>query len=159
GGPARGRTAGPPDPRTAARPNRRTANRRTGVPPNRRTGVPPNRRTGVPPNRGITARRLLPHPPNGHRQSVPKSRKPSIARPYGRYWRFLTMCQPGAEAMHTAQEDAGTGSTRGGRHAVVVGGSLAGLLAANVLAAHVDRVTVVERDRFPEEPEPRPGVP
>ncbi|MFF5883295.1 NAD(P)/FAD-dependent oxidoreductase [Streptomyces sp. NPDC014603] len=61
--------------------------------------------------------------------------------------------------MHTAQEDAGTGSTRGGRHAVVVGGSLAGLLAANVLAAHVDRVTVVERDRFPEEPEPRPGVP
>lgn len=48
---------------------------------------------------------------------------------------------------------------RGGRHAVVVGGSLAGLLAAHVLAGHADRVTVVERDRFPEGTEARPGVP
>ncbi len=45
------------------------------------------------------------------------------------------------------------------RHAVVVGGSLAGLLAAHVLAGHADRVTVVERDRFPEGAKPRPGVP
>ncbi|WP_411158608.1 FAD-dependent oxidoreductase [Streptomyces sp. TRM68416] len=52
-------------------------------------------------------------------------------------------------------EDVG----RGGRHAVVVGGSLAGLLAAHVLAAHVDRVTVLERDRFPDGTKPRPGVP
>ncbi|MDN3025922.1 FAD-dependent monooxygenase [Streptomyces sp. S.PB5] len=48
---------------------------------------------------------------------------------------------------------------RGGRHAVVVGGSLAGLLAAHVLAAHADRVTVVERDRLPQGTGPRPGVP
>lgn len=48
---------------------------------------------------------------------------------------------------------------RGGRHAVVVGGSLAGLFAAHVLAGHADRVTVVERDRLPDGPEPRPGVP
>lgn len=47
---------------------------------------------------------------------------------------------------------------RGGRHAVVVGGSLAGLLAAHVLAGHADRVTIVERDRFPDGPESRPGV-
>ncbi|MBA2947972.1 FAD-dependent oxidoreductase [Streptomyces himalayensis] len=40
-----------------------------------------------------------------------------------------------------------------------MGGSLAGLLAAHVLAEHADQVTVVERDRFPEEPGPRPGVP
>ncbi|MGW0821633.1 NAD(P)/FAD-dependent oxidoreductase [Streptomyces sp. NPDC002845] len=40
-----------------------------------------------------------------------------------------------------------------------MGGSLAGLLAAHVLADHADRVTVVERDRFPDGPEPRPGVP
>ncbi|WP_055585357.1 FAD-dependent oxidoreductase [Streptacidiphilus griseoplanus] len=40
-----------------------------------------------------------------------------------------------------------------------MGGSLAGLLAAHVLAEHADRVTVVERDRFPEGPRPRPGVP
>ncbi|WP_252991124.1 NAD(P)/FAD-dependent oxidoreductase [Streptomyces viridosporus] len=61
--------------------------------------------------------------------------------------------------MHAAQENVKSGSTRGGRHAVVVGGSLAGLLAAHVLAAHADRVTVVERDRFSGAPEPRPGVP
>ncbi|QGV82152.1 NAD(P)/FAD-dependent oxidoreductase [Streptomyces ficellus] len=48
---------------------------------------------------------------------------------------------------------------RGARHAVVVGGSLAGLLAARVLAEHAERVTVVERDRYPDEPEARPGVP
>jgi 2-polyprenyl-6-methoxyphenol hydroxylase-like FAD-dependent oxidoreductase len=42
---------------------------------------------------------------------------------------------------------------------VVVGGSLAGLLAAHVLAGHADRVTVVERDRYPDGPEPRAGVP
>jgi 2-polyprenyl-6-methoxyphenol hydroxylase-like FAD-dependent oxidoreductase len=56
---------------------------------------------------------------------------------------------------HRRGEDAG----RGMRHAVVVGGSLAGLLAAHVLARYADRVTVVERDRFPEGAEPRPGVP
>jgi 2-polyprenyl-6-methoxyphenol hydroxylase-like FAD-dependent oxidoreductase len=44
-------------------------------------------------------------------------------------------------------------------HAVVVGGSIAGLLAARVLAERFERVTVVERDRFPEEPAPRAGVP
>ncbi|MGW2020379.1 FAD-dependent oxidoreductase [Streptomyces sp. NPDC001927] len=45
------------------------------------------------------------------------------------------------------------------RHAVVIGGSLAGLLAARVLSEHAERVTVVERDRFPAGPEARPGVP
>ncbi|MEU2238248.1 FAD-dependent monooxygenase [Streptomyces sp. NPDC018338] len=48
---------------------------------------------------------------------------------------------------------------RATRHAVVIGGSLAGLLAARVLAEHAEKVTVVERDRFPEGPEARPGVP
>ncbi|WP_435610686.1 FAD-dependent oxidoreductase [Streptomyces sp. C10-9-1] len=55
----------------------------------------------------------------------------------------------------------GEGPARGAaeRHAVVVGGSIAGLLTARVLARHADRVTVVERDRFPDGAEPRPGVP
>jgi len=53
----------------------------------------------------------------------------------------------------------GEAGGRGGRHAVVVGGSLAGLLAAQVLAGHADRVTVVERDRFPDGTKSRPGVP
>ncbi len=46
-----------------------------------------------------------------------------------------------------------------GEHAVVIGGSLAGLLAARVLADHFARVTVLERDRYPAEPGPRKGVP
>src|SRR5438046_10287657 len=44
-------------------------------------------------------------------------------------------------------------------HAVVVGGGMAGLVAARVLADHFDRVTVVERDRLPAGPEFRAGVP
>ncbi len=53
----------------------------------------------------------------------------------------------------------GVGGGRGVRHAVVVGGSLAGILAAHVLARYADRVTVVERDRFPDGAKSRPGVP
>lgn len=45
------------------------------------------------------------------------------------------------------------------RHAIVIGGSIAGLLAGRVLADHFDQVTIVERDRFPEKPQPRTGVP
>lgn len=45
------------------------------------------------------------------------------------------------------------------RRAVVLGGGLAGVLAAAALARHVPEVVVVERDRYPEGPEPRTGVP
>jgi 2-polyprenyl-6-methoxyphenol hydroxylase-like FAD-dependent oxidoreductase len=45
------------------------------------------------------------------------------------------------------------------KHAVVIGGSIAGLLAARVLADHADRITIVERDRLPADPAFRPGVP
>jgi flavin-dependent dehydrogenase len=44
-------------------------------------------------------------------------------------------------------------------HAVVIGGSLAGLCAARALVDHVDQVTVVDRDRFPDGPQVRKGVP
>lgn len=53
----------------------------------------------------------------------------------------------------------GESGGRGGRHAVVVGGSLAGLLTAHVLAGYADRVSIVERDRFPDGTGARPGVP
>ena len=46
-----------------------------------------------------------------------------------------------------------------GRHAVVLGGSLAGLLAARVLADHFDHVTLIERDAYPETAEVRKGIP
>jgi 2-polyprenyl-6-methoxyphenol hydroxylase-like FAD-dependent oxidoreductase len=45
------------------------------------------------------------------------------------------------------------------RHAVVVGGGLAGMLAARVLSDHFAGVTVLERDRFPETPAARKGLP
>lgn len=44
-------------------------------------------------------------------------------------------------------------------HAVVIGGSMTGLLAARVLADHFQQVTLVERDTFPSAPDPRKGVP
>lgn len=44
-------------------------------------------------------------------------------------------------------------------HAVVIGGSVAGLTAARVLADHVDRVTVLERDALPAGPTDRRGTP
>lgn len=44
-------------------------------------------------------------------------------------------------------------------HAVVIGGSMTGLLCARVLADHSDRVTIVERDSYPDAIENRRGVP
>ncbi|MDN3355683.1 FAD-dependent monooxygenase [Actinomadura sp. DC4] len=44
-------------------------------------------------------------------------------------------------------------------HAVVMGGGLAGMLTAHVLARHAGSVTVVERDVLPDGPEHRRGVP
>ena len=45
------------------------------------------------------------------------------------------------------------------RHAVVLGGSLAGLLAAQVLSDHFDEVTLIERDVLAPKPEVRRGIP
>jgi len=46
-----------------------------------------------------------------------------------------------------------------GRHAVVLGGSLAGLLTARVLADHFEEVTLIERDAYPDTTEARKGIP
>ena len=46
----------------------------------------------------------------------------------------------------------------GGRNAIVIGGGLAGMLAVTALG-HVDTVTVVERDRYPDGHAFRKGVP
>src|SRR5215207_1022903 len=53
---------------------------------------------------------------------------------------------------------AGQGNVRDG-HAVVIGGSMAGLVAARVLVRHFTQVTLIDRDRFPAEPGFRKGVP
>ena len=46
-----------------------------------------------------------------------------------------------------------------GRHALVLGGGFSGVLAAHVLTGHVDRVTVVERDSYDDQPVARKGIP
>ena len=45
------------------------------------------------------------------------------------------------------------------RHAVVLGGSLAGLLAARVLSDYFDHVTLLERDAYPDNTDVRKGIP
>ena len=45
------------------------------------------------------------------------------------------------------------------RHAIVMGGSMAGLLAVRVLSEHFERVTLIERDALPLGPDQRRGVP
>lgn len=46
-----------------------------------------------------------------------------------------------------------------GHHAVVIGGSLAGLMTARVLADHFDAVTVLERDAIDDQPGIHPSIP
>ena len=45
------------------------------------------------------------------------------------------------------------------RRAIVIGGSISGLLAARVLSDHFTQVTLIERDSFSDRPEHRPGQP
>ena len=46
-----------------------------------------------------------------------------------------------------------------GERAVVIGGSMGGLVAARVLADAYERVTVLDRDALPAAPAARKGVP
>ncbi len=52
-----------------------------------------------------------------------------------------------------------TPAQRLGRHAIVIGGSMAGLLAARILSDHFDQVTILERDKVNDAPEARKGQP
>ncbi len=62
--------------------------------------------------------------------------------------------------MNTSENRKQNGDRRPeNRHAVVLGGSLAGLLAARVLSDHFEHVTVIERDVYPETAETRRGIP
>ena len=44
-------------------------------------------------------------------------------------------------------------------HVLVIGGSISGLLSARILAEHFEKVTIIERDKLPENPQARQGVP
>lgn len=50
-------------------------------------------------------------------------------------------------------------STHGFKQAVVIGGSIAGLLSARVLAEHFEKVVILEREELPEGPEYRKATP
>ena len=45
------------------------------------------------------------------------------------------------------------------QHALVIGGSMAGLMTAKALSQSFEKVTIIDRDRFPENPEFRKGAP
>jgi glycine/D-amino acid oxidase-like deaminating enzyme len=44
-------------------------------------------------------------------------------------------------------------------NAIVIGGSISGLVSARVLLNHFDSVALIERDQLPDYPAVRPGVP
>src|SRR5262249_51895081 len=64
-----------------------------------------------------------------------------------------------AAAMPARMNETTTDPRFGGSHALVIGGSMAALPTARVLADHFERVTLVERDPLPDDAEPRKGVP
>src|SRR5260221_2234460 len=55
--------------------------------------------------------------------------------------------------------EAKTMSEKSLNHAVVIGGSIAGLMAARSLTDYFDKVTIIERDALSDTPEFRKGVP
>lgn len=50
-------------------------------------------------------------------------------------------------------------SKRLGSHAIVIGGSIAGMFTARALSDHYDKVTILDRDEFPADPSHRKGAP
>ncbi len=62
------------------------------------------------------------------------------------------MTQVNNQSSVAAQENVG-------HHAVVIGGSMAGLLAARILSDYFGQVTIIDRDIFPDVPDHRKGVP
>src|ERR1700722_17956753 len=59
----------------------------------------------------------------------------------------------------TSRAGGGSRMARLCRHALVIGASMGGLLAARALADRYDEVTIVERDALAESHKPRKGVP
>jgi len=61
--------------------------------------------------------------------------------------------------MSHAESNSGQLNVIAADHAIVIGASIGGLLAARVLSDHFDRVTIIERDHLPVSAQPRTGVP
>ncbi len=59
----------------------------------------------------------------------------------------------------TINSKTGEGRKMHGKQAIVVGGSMAGLLATRVLSNHFEQVTLIEHDKINDQPESRKGQP
>jgi 2-polyprenyl-6-methoxyphenol hydroxylase-like FAD-dependent oxidoreductase len=71
-------------------------------------------------------------------------------------WSFLLQ---GSIIMNNSYEVNTDTQKSTGRHVLVIGGSLAGLFAARVLADFFEKITILDRDVFPLRPDHRKGVP
>jgi hypothetical protein len=73
--------------------------------------------------------------------------------------RFSHLKEGNTTTMNSSNEDMVNTQKNPGSHALVIGGSLAGLFAARILADSFDTVTILDRDIFPVTPDHRKGVP
>ncbi len=71
----------------------------------------------------------------------------------------LSQSNPPPLARFISEAQAINGELTSTGEAIVIGGGMAGLMAAQVLSRHFARVTIVDRDHWPEAPEARQGVP
>jgi len=93
------------------------------------------------------------HPePSNSSEATKRSRRPLEPKSAPRAARSLIQTEPGASIFAVTARTPRT-------HAVVIGASVAGLLAARALADCFERVTLLERETIPAGPEPRKGVP
>jgi 2-polyprenyl-6-methoxyphenol hydroxylase-like FAD-dependent oxidoreductase len=119
-----------------------------------RSGAAPNTQRA---NRaGAQVLRLLATGTTNHAIAQRRSTHAPLAR-IGRFSRSRLI--PGPLASEHQSQRERCEMRKLGSHAVVLGASLAGLLAARVLSDAYERVTVVERDVLGDRPEHRRGVP
>src|SRR3954470_11736020 len=92
---------------------------------------------------------------NNTRSSTPHDRRAGIL-PLSPRIGIHFCCARGTDGNNMNVLEVGN---RAGRHAIVIGAGVAGLVAARVLSDHFVRVTLMDRDSLPDAPMPRSWVP
>ena len=85
--------------------------------------------------------------------------KPVQTVPQRRECNLSLTTEPGSHILRSMKNKSRNGHENLGEHALVIGAGMSGLLSARVLADHFAIVTVLDRDRLSEDPDPRKGVP